>query len=940
MRPIRLELKGFTAFREKCEIDFSSLVLFAITGQTGAGKTSLLDAMTYALYGKTSRLNKAGKDLINQGSSSMSVLFRFRVKKEEYQVVRTIKGSTVTARLERLETGEWTAISGSLSDINVQVARIIGLDFDGFTKAVILPQGKFDVFLRGKPDERREVLNDLLDVRVYQRMMQSANEKGRLAEERIKVKEAEIDAAATPEAQVELRRELKGLRAQEKTIADIVDRLRNSLSDALSLREKRNGLEASRGELQDAERDIAAAARAGAKAKLEVQHQKLTIEELDRQIKATAYDSELHLRLAQWEQPSIQRKKLNEQIVDQDRKRTNAETNLTDAMEEVSRTGKLLEIAKSSLKASEQLRSSTKTACDALKRKHGSADAIKQLIEDLDKTGLAAPEINALQQAVEELTLRANSISADIEAAQEAVGTVETELKRAEDRYEHLHARDRVGALRHELQLGKPCPVCEQEVHSLPKGTDAKELAKAGERTKLEKVRLKKAQDALLVLETEAAGLPGRIDLAGQQVEIHKAASKAAADRAAQVLGETGGDRAPDALRLLIQQIKSAELAAQRAQASYESLQGEERIASDAFKNAEHKRQLAVGHIDNIKQVITSCKKNIAETDLLLQGAPSYEEIVSQLKTLKAAKLKREQLEDTRKANEKARIKAEEQVVRCAKDTEASENVKAKCVKSIEHLDKEITKLTKQLSKKLGDLELADSPDEALQIEGLSSERQKDLEAAQARVQQTQFALQSLAEKIADNERFREEIVRHRTEQSLYHELGSWLNAGNFQQFLLSSAFDLLAREGSKHLKLLSNDRYTFTYKDKEFEVIDNSYGGDARSVHTLSGGESFLASLSLALALAESIAELNSEGGTVALESLFLDEGFSTLDGETLNRVADAIQLLQNGNRLIGIITHVPSLADQMPARIEIEKTLSGSRVLLQKIDHGIEVN
>ena len=247
--------------------------------------------------------------------------------------------------------------------------------------------------------------------------------------------------------------------------------------------------------------------------------------------------------------------------------------------------------------------------------------------------------------------------------------------------------------------------------------------------------------------------------------------------------------------------------------------------------------------------------------------------------------------------------------------------------------------MTKQLSKKLGDLELADSPDEALQIEGLSSERQKDLEAAQARVQQTQFALQLLGEKIADNERLREEIVRHKTEQSLYHELGSWLNAGNFQQFLLSSAFDLLAKEGSRHLKLLSNDRYTFTYKDKEFEVIDNSYGGEPRSVNTLSGGESFLASLSLALALAESIAELDSGGGTVALESLFLDEGFSTLDGETLNRVADAIQLLQNGNRLIGIITHVPSLADQMPARIEIEKTLSGSRVL-QKRENGAQLN
>src|SRR5580693_6545298 len=98
MRPIRLELKGFTAFREKCEVDFSKFDLFAITGQTGAGKTSLLDAMTYALYGKTTRLNKAGRDLVSQGANSMSVLLHFRVGGNEYRVLRTIKGSAVAAR--------------------------------------------------------------------------------------------------------------------------------------------------------------------------------------------------------------------------------------------------------------------------------------------------------------------------------------------------------------------------------------------------------------------------------------------------------------------------------------------------------------------------------------------------------------------------------------------------------------------------------------------------------------------------------------------------------------------------------------------------------------------------------------------------------------------------------------------------------------------------
>src|SRR4029077_10581525 len=129
--------------------------------------------------------------------------------------------------------------------------------------------------------------------------------------------------------------------------------------------------------------------------------------------------------------------------------------------------------------------------------------------------------------------------------------------------------------------------------------------------------------------------------------------------------------------------------------------------------------------------------------------------------------------------------------------------------------------------------------------------------------------------------------ARYRAEEALYRDLATWLNAGNFQQYLMNSAFERLAHEGARHLKELSTGRYTFAYIATEFQAIAKWNGDDARSVNTLSRGESFLASLSLALALAESIAELTPAGCAVALESLFLDEGFSTLDAESQSRVA-----------------------------------------------------
>jgi exonuclease SbcC len=271
---------------------------------------------------------------------------------------------------------------------------------------------------------------------------------------------------------------------------------------------------------------------------------------------------------------------------------------------------------------------------------------------------------------------------------------------------------------------------------------------------------------------------------------------------------------------------------------------------------------------------------------------------------------------------------AEEIAAGCAKDAEALQSVQIRCTATIEELDLEIGELAERVRGHLGSLKAPDSQDEAAYIHGVRVAGQKDLETVQARVERCQFTIQSVDDRIARNQRLREEIARCRSEEALYRELATWLNASNFQQYLMSSAFELLAQEGSSHLKELSNGRYIFAYGDQEFQVIDKWNGDDSRSVNTLSGGESFLASLSLALALAESVAELNPAGGAVALESLFLDEGFSTLDSESQSRVADALQVLQGGRRLIGIITHVQALADQMPATIEIERTLSGSRV------------
>ena len=183
MRPLSLAIEGFTAFRDRQEIDFEPLELFVITGPTGAGKTSILDAMVFALYGQVPRLGgKQGTtDLVSLGTVQARVLFEFSIEgKGRYRVARRLKRRAAqTATLERLDGDAWVSACerGGVRECDRVLNELLGLDFDSFCKAVVLPQGEFHRFLKGDPNERRQVLVSLLGVSYFQRMGAIARER-------------------------------------------------------------------------------------------------------------------------------------------------------------------------------------------------------------------------------------------------------------------------------------------------------------------------------------------------------------------------------------------------------------------------------------------------------------------------------------------------------------------------------------------------------------------------------------------------------------------------------------------------------------------------------------------------------------------------------------------------------------------------------------------
>ncbi len=173
MRPIRLELEGFTAYRELTLCDFEGVDLFVLTGPTGSGKSSLIDALTFALYGSVSRYGNPNlvHPVISQGKLEARVRFDFSVEGRRYSAVRIVRRTRggATTREARLESDGRT-LAGNADEVTARVREILGLDFTQFTTCVVLPQGEFARFLHDKPADRQDLLTKLLGVGVYEHM--------------------------------------------------------------------------------------------------------------------------------------------------------------------------------------------------------------------------------------------------------------------------------------------------------------------------------------------------------------------------------------------------------------------------------------------------------------------------------------------------------------------------------------------------------------------------------------------------------------------------------------------------------------------------------------------------------------------------------------------------------------------------------------------------
>ena len=430
-------------------------------------------------------------------------------------------------------------------------------------------------------------------------------------------------------------------------------------------------------------------------------------------------------------------------------------------------------------------------------------------------------------------------------------------LEAAREERDGAQRRHAAHALRQHLAKGEPCPVCEQVVRTVPGGRAP---------------ALEGAEKAVRAAETAARAAAA----AAEQARI--AVERLRADVAAQ--------------EKHVEQLED-----QRAQAA---------SAAEAAREAVSAAGFAPGTAVTAKQLL--------------------QRVAGELDRLRSARAERDRIDTDRKALDAERARNEAALATARAQAQAAlarlEELRTRQATAQQSLDSARKALLARARKEgWGALE-----------EPLLGRDELDVLEQQLDSVQTELTRASTAavRLLGEAERMRRDIARAAEllerkkaldeEAALAGQLAQHLQANQFIAYVQEEALGVLAADGSQHLLALSQGRYSLGCRDQDFYVADHWNADRERSVKTLSGGETFLASLALALALAERLADLAAEGRAGdRLESLFLDEGFGTLDAETLDLVVQAIETLQGGNRLVGVITHINELAERLPARVVV---------------------
>lgn len=1012
MRPLELALEGFTSFRSEQRIDFAPLDLFAIIGPTGAGKSSLLDAMTFALYGFTMRTGKQASELVSQGASTLKVQFRFAVRGSEYRVTRTwrYRPSTpeVKIQLERLDTDDWTMLATSAATAQKQIEAIVGMDFDTFTRVILLPQGKFDEFLKGDAPKRRELLRQLAGLEIYERMRKEAAERSKDLKLKREAAEAQLAVLEVPTAEESFAKQ-EQLSALENGLSAMAERA--SLAEKALAEEERlfkeiARLDALKGSLatlaaKDVEIDILAerlaraqradrlAVEFAAQAEARTQADKAAAALEAAQRRQTAAAAALADELTRLEaakadeaakEPELKaRESALTAAQAYESARASAAKDAQAAAQARAARAEAHAKAEAAVQQADRQLATAKKACDdleaALKGLQPGGDRLVAL------TAASRPlaQWTALKKQADAASRKRTEAAAAREKAQTYLLQVQERLEQRKQEHEEAKAaleaaqaangeaalHDHARLLRAGLKPGDACLACGGAYHpdhapALAESTliDLAPLQAAVtdrlERTHKGALVLAEAQaklEAEQKAETEAAKA---VDESGSELAEVKAridellgtAGWDATALEAELVALTESDRRYRAAADRQKECQSTLREAEQAQAfavrtrddagaALETAQAEATHRAERLKEVESQLHALTGG-ESFEALQRALERDRAELAARMNEAAKRHQAAHDAHVQADEALK--QADEAARAAAKRRQEAEDawkNAMLLAGFTEASyaeahaaRETQETWQRAIEAHATEKVRLAAQVDEVASAIGDRRTDEAAIaQAREASAEAQRLLGEARDAIAQLKAWLTVAEGKQKTAGELLAQAEALAAQEQVFYTLSRDLKADEFQDYLLEFLQADLVGRATVILRELTDGRYCLRIKESEFWVEDNWNGGEMRRVRTLSGGETFASSLSMALALSEKLS-MGSELG-----SLFLDEGFGTLDQETLECVTQILESLRAQNRMIGVITHVRSLGERLPTQIKVTKAPEGSRVLVEAL-------
>lgn len=795
MKPLRLSLQGFKSHEARTEIDFSTRTLFAIVGPTGAGKTTILDGISYALYGKTPKVQRSTKTLICSTKDSAEIELEFEAEGRVYTINRAIRRTGTPVHVLTDDAGEKTigdtAVSAAVEDL-------LRLDFNAFRSSVLLAQNQFDEFFNATPDTRMRILKGVFRFDQLDQMRDAAKtHKGEL----------ERDAATIQGGLSEVSQDAAEQVAEANESLSVVDERIRSLKTVgpaeQKLVEKR----------EKAHEELAA---------LTTQ-----VEELQELAHELPQPKVLQRLVAADEQITGPLEKTKKQVIE--------------------------------LKAD---RKKAKASLDSLETKLGKEALLVGLQEKASRWTDMTDELTEARTAVKESATARSAAEKANAAALAKEKTTAAALAKIEDDRRALHTAHAAHGLRVGLAPGDPCPVCEQEIKKVPKGKAPAAFETIDARVAEAKAAVEAATSSARKAGHDLATAIQRAESAEKTIgKLEERVAKLEAELAGS-LGKTKDYAAEVAGR--IERLADAREALERLDTDLEEandeLEGHQQKAADL-------KEIHDSIFDGIAHVASTMKQKRPDRKATLDELTS-------LATALADGIEARMAE----ANEKL---------------EGLGNAKEK-------VDAEITELHEKAGLEPG----------------------QTVESALAAMQEQRGALNTKIERLTkDIERSKElarELKKVKAEIEIYDTLYTDLANTKFIDYLLEDKRRLLSELASVQLEDMTG-RYRFD-PEGTFRIIDGFNADTERGVESLSGGETFLASLALALGLAESVTR---HGGR--LQCFFLDEGFGSLDPDSLQKALDGIERIATQDRLIGLVSHTQGVAERVVDRIELDRDDNG---------------